>query len=312
VLYSRFVRLEAGKLSYFVSSRIQNGITIGVDLKGEVQFLLLLFKVAFVELFLDHSIRYKRESSFLVIIYDVYANIGELILENAKVFKGSGTERKFMKRNADKQLYVVAGTDELNLFLEATSASEAAAWIQALEEHAKFATKHPNMVPKPERIFNLSEPAAATQGLAFDEKPSRIQLDNSTPEDYRFNNSVLKTMATPSMHGILLKTRDESTNTAVFLSIVSHPLCHDTTTTVIFNKSSTQQPITLINPRNWHFMSTSKRNRHTATKLGLREYCEPSLVTDGEPYVVLQVIYQWLFCFCAKITSWDMAGDGQR
>jgi hypothetical protein len=28
--------------------------------------------------------------------------------------------------------------------------------------------------------------------------------------------------------------------------------------------------------------------------------------------VVLQVIYQWLFCFCAKITSWDMAGDGQR
>ena len=48
VLYSRFVRLEAGKLSYFVSSRIQNGITIGVDLKGEVPFLLLLFKVEFV------------------------------------------------------------------------------------------------------------------------------------------------------------------------------------------------------------------------------------------------------------------------
>jgi len=250
------VNLEAGMLSYFVTSRVQNGITTGVELKGELN------------------------------------------LQNAKVFKGCGKEKQFIRRNTDKQLYVVAGTDELNLFLEASTPSEAVAWISALEEHARFATQHPSMVPQLGHLSNSTSSAVDTH-IDQTERISHDQQGETSADDCRFNNSVLKCMVTPTMYGILLKTRDESSCTAIFISIVSHPLCHDSPATHYSHRPSVStsdnhtvqpQPLTLVNPRCWYFKQTAKENRHTATKLGFREYCEPSLVIDGEPYVVLQVL----------------------
>ena len=239
---------------------------------------------------------------------------GELILENAKVFKGSGTG-KFFQKKSTKQLYIVAGTDEHNLYLEASDAEDAEAWIQALEKHAQFATCHPSMVPQSKGRNSISQSAAVGSNSApADAFTKRNKHDDTTPEDLRFRNDVLKTSITPTVYGLLLKTRDESSNTTVFVSIVSHPLCHDTPVAPMFEEEDSESErgsgsddggaesprtppaaspaplaLALVNPRCWFFHREVDYSRRTATKLGLRHYCEPALVKDGDPYVVMQV-----------------------
>ena len=209
---------------------------------------------------------------------------GELNLENAKVFKGSGSGK--IVKNSDKQLYIVAGTDERNLYLQASSVEEAEEWITAAEEHAQFATQYPHMIRSPKcnnvekqdiRDFTLHSDTTATSSDTLGQSVH----DDTCPEDYRFNSSVLKTLLRPSLHGVLLKTRDDSSMTPLFISIVSHPLCH--------NVDEPSQPIILVNSKSWYFRRDIDHSRLSGAKLGIRHYCEPTLINDGEPYVVFQV-----------------------
>jgi hypothetical protein len=155
------------------------------------------------------------------------------------------------------------------------------------------------MVPMPDGQFAA---AASTRLVVAEGSTEVIDIDTGTdtdttrtqhgitaPEDYRYNHNVLKTMITPTFYGILLKTHDNSSNTPVFVSVVSHSLCHDAPSRT--DTSNKQQRLVVVNPRCWFFGGASgcDYSRRTAKKLGLRHYCEPALAKDGQAYVVMQV-----------------------